>query len=121
MSRKGKEPLSQTEGKTKWDESSVDALVEICDEFVKSIKRAPDGPPPKFEWEGVAKKFNTCTGLNFSKQILKNRWDNLRKEWNLWKQMCHNETGLGWDSINRRLVMDDEWWDAKIKVNSNFS
>ena len=77
---KGKESLSQTEGKTKWDESSIDVLVEICDEFVKYIKRAPDGPPPKFEWKGVTKKFNTRTGLNFCKQTLKNRWDNLRKK-----------------------------------------
>lgn len=33
---------------------------------------------------------------NSEKQQFKNKWDNMKKEWQLWDNLVSNETGLGW-------------------------
>ncbi|XP_057996468.1 uncharacterized protein LOC131175815 [Hevea brasiliensis] len=39
----------------------------------------------------------------------------------MWKALKGSETGLGWDPIKGTVIAPDEWWNKKIKENSNFT
>ena len=38
-----------------------------------------------------------ATGKDYTRPQLKNKWDGLKNEWKLWKQLKGKETGLGWN------------------------
>ncbi|XLT31500.1 hypothetical protein HN873_062792 [Arachis hypogaea] len=44
---------------------------------------------------------------------LKNKWDNLKKEWSAWYKFFGKETGLGWDYIKHTVDAPNEWWERK--------
>ncbi|KAL0008215.1 hypothetical protein SO802_009717 [Lithocarpus litseifolius] len=45
---------------------------------------------------------------------VKNKWDHLRKQWRVYNECFHNETGLGIDAATRRLHATNKWWTRKI-------
>ncbi|KAL0010398.1 hypothetical protein SO802_005506 [Lithocarpus litseifolius] len=45
----------------------------------------------------------------------KNKWDNLRRQWKVWKE-CFGETGLGYDPVTGFIEANDEWWTRKVQV-----
>ncbi|GKB41965.1 hypothetical protein Tco_0886907 [Tanacetum coccineum] len=45
----------------------------------------------------------------------------MRKQYTLWKQLKHGETGLGWNASTGALACSNDWWDRKIKENPNVS
>ncbi|KAF2299799.1 hypothetical protein GH714_003484 [Hevea brasiliensis] len=45
----------------------------------------------------------------------------MKDQWKMWKALKGNETGLGWNPIKGTVVAPDEWWNEKIKENSNFA
>ncbi|KAH9728180.1 hypothetical protein KPL70_008920 [Citrus sinensis] len=45
----------------------------------------------------------------------KNKWDILKKDWQLWTNLLRNETGLGWDPVKQTIISSDEWWERKLK------
>ncbi|KAF2292273.1 hypothetical protein GH714_018359 [Hevea brasiliensis] len=45
----------------------------------------------------------------------------MKDQWKMWKALKGNETGLGWDHKKGTVVAADEWWNEKIKENSNFA
>ena len=47
---------------------------------------------------------------------LKNKWDILKKDWQLWTNLLRNETDLGWDLVKQTITTRDEWWERKLKV-----
>ncbi|KAL1161905.1 hypothetical protein V6Z11_A07G166200 [Gossypium hirsutum] len=51
----------------------------------------------------------------FTKQ-LKNRWDDLKKEWKAWKKFKGEDTGLGWNPKKRIVDAPDDWWESRLKV-----
>ncbi|KAK8936163.1 hypothetical protein KSP39_PZI013768 [Platanthera zijinensis] len=46
----------------------------------------------------------------------KNKWDQLKKDWKLWKELKHGATGLGWDSTRRTVDASDDWWKERLEV-----
>ncbi|KAL1299292.1 hypothetical protein AAHE18_18G098700 [Arachis hypogaea] len=48
---------------------------------------------------------------------LKNKWDNLKKEWSAWYKFFGKETGLGWDYIKHTVDAPNEWWERKQLEN----
>ncbi|KAF5789564.1 putative Myb/SANT-like domain-containing protein [Helianthus annuus] len=48
---------------------------------------------------------------------MKNKYDSMRKEYNLWKSLKNGETGLGWNESTKQLNCSDEWWKRKIQEN----
>lgn len=46
----------------------------------------------------------------------KNKWDQLKKDWKLWKELKHEATGLGWDSSRRTIDASDDWWKERLEV-----
>jgi hypothetical protein len=59
-------------------------------------------------------KFNEKTGKQYCYKQLKNKWDNLKKEWNIWKRLIGKETGLGWDPMKKTIDAPDDWWKKKL-------
>ena len=49
---------------------------------------------------------------------MKNKWDLMKKEWQLWSKLVGKETGLRWDNSKQTIVVSDKWWKAKIKVTA---
>ncbi|XP_028553645.1 uncharacterized protein LOC114580388 [Dendrobium catenatum] len=46
---------------------------------------------------------------------LKNKWDQLKKEWKLWKDLKKGAAGFGWNSKQKTIDASDEWWKGKIE------
>nr|GMD23971.1 Myb/SANT-like DNA-binding domain protein [Ipomoea batatas] len=44
----------------------------------------------------------------------------MKKEWRTWKQLKREETGLRWDPSTHKISGSDEWWEKKIKENSEY-
>ena len=77
----------------------------------------PDTHFNKEGWRYVIQNFQKESGKSYGKAQLKNKWDSLKKEWRLWKELLGKETGLGWSISKQTIDASDEWWDEKIKVS----
>ncbi|KAH1047118.1 hypothetical protein J1N35_037902 [Gossypium stocksii] len=72
-------------------------------------------------WENVAALFQAKTQKkNYGKPQLKNKWDTLKKEWRLWRELLKEFTGIGWCPSKKTADATEEWWAEKIQENSNF-
>ncbi|CAH1438827.1 unnamed protein product [Lactuca virosa] len=87
------------------DNSSVGIVTHFM--IVKPIKW--QDLQPIFEKEAATKLNNY--------KALKNKYDGMRKDYNLLKSLKNGETGLGWNESTGQLDCSDEWWDRKIKEN----
>lgn len=67
-------------------------------------------------WSRLVADFNKETGKEYEKSQLKNRWDLLKKEWKLWKQLKGNDTFFGWDPRKNNIDTSEEWWEMKLKL-----
>ncbi|KAL4555719.1 hypothetical protein LXL04_038347 [Taraxacum kok-saghyz] len=61
----------------------------------------------------------TYTGKTFTIKQVKNKWENLKKEWKLYDRLMRLETGIG----GTRSLIDasPEWWAEKINENKDFA
>ncbi|KAL8133476.1 hypothetical protein AgCh_008801 [Apium graveolens] len=72
-------------------------------------------------WQFVVSNFQRITSLTYDKGKLKNKWDLLKTEWKLWKELIGKETGLGWDPRLEMIDASTDWWDDKIKINKEYA
>jgi hypothetical protein len=49
---------------------------------------------------------------------MKNKWYECKKDWRIWTQLI-SEIVVGWSSELGPISASDEWWKAKIQVNSS--
>ena len=56
------------------------------------------------------------TGKTYNYKQFKNKWDSLKKDWQIWTSLKGKETGLGWDHVKQTIEATDEWWNRKLKV-----
>ncbi|KAL7168297.1 hypothetical protein ACSBR2_038687 [Camellia fascicularis] len=72
-------------------------------------------------YKNVANKFVEKTGLLHSAKQMKNKFDNLKKDWVAWKKLenaSHGLTGLGYDHETGLITAPDHWW-AKMQAMNN--
>ncbi|XP_038716092.1 L10-interacting MYB domain-containing protein-like isoform X2 [Tripterygium wilfordii] len=100
--------------KAQWDAALTTIFVDICVERQKAGDR-PNTHFSKEGWKKIIIAFKGKTGRSYDQTQLKNKWDNLKKEWRLREKLVFNETGLGWDDQRQTVLADNEWWERKIK------
>ncbi|KAL5577086.1 hypothetical protein UlMin_018785 [Ulmus minor] len=80
--------------KAVWDVESTNTFCELC------VKEVEVGHRP---------------GTYFHKPQLKNKWDALKTDWKIWKDLIGKEIGLGWNSKKKIVDASDEWWLSKLQ------
>ncbi|KAL5567691.1 hypothetical protein UlMin_024266 [Ulmus minor] len=48
----------------------------------------------KLDWKNLIENFNKETSRNYDRKQLKNHWDNVKKDWQLWDALLRGEIGL---------------------------
>ncbi|GAV85206.1 Myb_DNA-bind_3 domain-containing protein [Cephalotus follicularis] len=90
----------------------------FCDAIIKEIASGglANTHLSKECWKNVVEAFNTSTGKDYHSHQLKNKWDQLKKDYSLWKDLIGNDIGLGWSYTKQTVYATDEWWEKKIQV-----
>jgi len=100
-----------------WHKRTVHTFCDVCIVAIGKMFR-PHTHFNKQGWDFIANEFRTKTRLCYEQKQLKTKWDALKKDYQLWKDLMRSETGLGWDPHKMTVGADDAWWDEKIKVSS---
>ena len=112
MAKKG---ASSSNPVATWNAHNISIFCDLCIKEVEAGHR----PGTHFDKEGYANiraNFKAETGHDYEKKQLKNKWDALKNEWKLWKELVGKETGLGWNSSKGTVDASEEWWNNKIQV-----
>ena len=101
--------------KADWDDGTTDAFIKIC---VNETLAAnwPNGQFNKTGWKNLISKFYSMTNREYEQKQLKNKWDILKKDWQLCTNLMRNEIVLGWDLVKQTITTSDEWWERKLKM-----
>lgn len=97
-----------------WSERNLRILCEICADEVRLGNRA-NTHLNKTGYRNLIKRFKERTGLLYTRVQFKNRWDKLKVEYGIWKQLT-KQTGIGWKEGTRNIDMPAEWWIKTDKV-----
>ncbi|KAJ6806795.1 PIF-like orf1 isoform X1 [Iris pallida] len=96
-----------------------DDLVQVfCDLCIKNIE-AGNRPSTHFNsegWASMVEEFSKLTGKLYTKVQLKNKWDALKGDWKLWKQLKGKETDLAWDPVKKTIQASSEWWAKRLEA-----
>ena len=103
----------QNTGNFIWMDEYIILLCDVCLQYIMK-----NGRKQSFKWRELEQEFKRITNRKCSDKSLKNKYDSMKRDWRLWKQLKRMETGLGWDPVSGKLSCSDEWWDIKIKVSS---
>ncbi|XP_071712117.1 L10-interacting MYB domain-containing protein-like [Rutidosis leptorrhynchoides] len=103
--------------KENWTKEMV---LEFCQFLNKYITK--HGRTSPFKWVSLQPEFERAIKHKFnSKCALKNKYDSMRKDYNLWKSLKNGETGLGWNESTKQLNCSNEWWKTKTTENSKYA
>ncbi|PPR85269.1 hypothetical protein GOBAR_AA35424 [Gossypium barbadense] len=117
--RKFVEGNSTLTTKAVWDDELTLIFCELCVNKVNAGNRPTTHLNSK-GWENVVALFQAKTQKNYGKPQLKNKWDTLKKEWRLWRELLKDSTGIGWCPSKRTVDATEEWWAKKIQENPDF-
>ncbi|GAV93103.1 Myb_DNA-bind_3 domain-containing protein [Cephalotus follicularis] len=92
-------------------------VMVFCDAIIKEIASGGlvNTHLSKEGWKNVVEAFNTSTGKDYDYHQLKNKWDQLKKDYSLWMDLIGNDTGLGWSYTKQTIDATDEWWKKKFR------
>lgn len=100
-----------------WTSRFVLALCDILNKYLMI-----NGRNSPFKWPELQLEFEEAVHHKLtSENALKNKYDAMRRDYNLWTSLKNWEPGLGWgwDETTRKLNCSDYWWEKKIKENPN--
>ncbi|KAD4584308.1 hypothetical protein E3N88_21909 [Mikania micrantha] len=112
--------ISNKKNKTKivWDDATFKEFINACIVELRKGNR-PDTHFNKVGWMNIEKNMIEKTNKTFDKKQLKNKWDNMKKDWKLYDRLMRLETRIG---RSRSLIdASPEWWEEKIKVDKDFA
>ncbi|XP_050109368.1 L10-interacting MYB domain-containing protein-like isoform X2 [Malus sylvestris] len=116
MAKKG---ASSSNHVATWNAHNISIFCDVCIKEVEAGHR----PGTHFDKDGYANikaNFKAETGHDYDRKQLKNKWDALKIEWKLWKELIGKETGLGWNSSKGTVDASEEWWNNKIQINKEY-
>ncbi|KAG0450289.1 hypothetical protein HPP92_027007 [Vanilla planifolia] len=96
---------------------SYDITMMFCDLCLREIAHGnrPNTHFNKAGWSNLVDDFKVYTGRDYDRLQLKNKWDQLKKEWKLWKDLKKGAVGCVWNPKRKTLDASDEWWREKVK------
>jgi hypothetical protein len=65
----------------------------------------------------LRKSFFARSGLKLVKSQLKNKLDNMKKDYTVFMKLKNATTGLGWDDANQIIDCSNTWWDEHLAVS----
>nr|XP_043622001.1 uncharacterized protein LOC122593636 [Erigeron canadensis] len=93
-------------------------VLVLCDILKKHLMM--NGRSSPFKWVDLQLEFETIVNHKLSSEnALKNKYDAMRRDYNLWTSLKNWEPGHGWNESACKLDCSDDWWDKKIRENSN--
>ncbi|KAK8270516.1 hypothetical protein V6Z12_D11G202300 [Gossypium hirsutum] len=101
--------------KAVWDD---ELTLIFCELYVNEVNAGnrPTTHLNSKRWENVIALFQAKTQKNYRKPQLKNKWDTLKREWRLWRELLKESTGIGWCPSKKTVDATEEWWAAKIQL-----
>jgi len=106
--------LSSAGTKAQWDRPSKECFIHTCAEELGGASYKRGTQLTKVGWANIVKKFNERMGKHYDKVQLKNQWDVLKIDWELWQNLVFGESGLVWDPNTGAIAASDDWWDLKL-------
>ncbi|KAK8265941.1 hypothetical protein V6Z12_D12G211500 [Gossypium hirsutum] len=103
--------------KAVWDD---ELMLIFCELYVNEVN-ASNRPTTHLNskgWENVVALLQAKTQKIYGKPQLKNKWDTLKKEWRLWRELLKESTGIGLCPSKKTVDATEEWWVAKIQVTT---
>ena len=103
--------------KATWDPKAHAVFLDVCIEEVQARNRQPGQSfLNAIGYANLVRKFNERTSRNYERKQFKNRWEALKKDYNIWKSLNQHASGLGRDPITNSIAASDDWWENEIKV-----
>ncbi|XP_020571638.1 L10-interacting MYB domain-containing protein-like [Phalaenopsis equestris] len=98
-----------------WDREATNIFCDLCLKEVELGNRHTTNFN-KEGWNHVSVKFKELTCRYYDRMKFKNKWDQLKKDWKIWKELKRGTTCLGWDPLKRTIYAPEEWWAEKLHV-----
>ncbi|XP_054789477.1 uncharacterized protein LOC129295019 [Prosopis cineraria] len=83
--------------KALWTTEKTELFIKLARQQVRK-NECKGSTLSKEGWEALMQQFNALSSRSYDKKQLKNKWNNLRKDWNIWDKLLNKETGLGSNS-----------------------
>ena len=99
-----------------WTEDNTRIITDLFVNQVCAGNRPNTDLTPR-AYEEVAIKFQMIIGLDYKQPQLKNKWDKLKNNFNIFKKLRLREIGGGWDIEQNTVRQDPEWWKKAAKVS----
>ncbi|KAH7857672.1 hypothetical protein Vadar_015233 [Vaccinium darrowii] len=108
-------PRLQIEECANWTSDLTKDFLQCCANDIEQFGRTSNSLDPA-GWLRVTIAFNNMTNSHYNKTQIKNRWDQLKRDWAAWKMLTKNpsQTGLGWDFEKNTVTGPDHCWELMI-------
>lgn len=103
--------------KADWSDANVRHFIDICKGEIEAENR-PLGIFTRTGWKNLISKYEERTTLKQSKKQLKNKLDNMKKEYTWFMEFKNCASGLGWNEAKQTVECSKEWWAEHLAVRS---
>jgi hypothetical protein len=106
--------------KAYWSDVNLRHFIDICKGEIEAGNR-PNGQFTRNGWKNLSTKYEEKTGLKQTKKQLKNKLDNMKKEYTWFMELKNFAIGFGWNEAKQAVDCSKEWWDERLVVRTKLS
>ncbi|CAO2204445.1 unnamed protein product, partial [Urochloa humidicola] len=99
--------------KADWSDTNVKHLIDACKGEIEA-KNRPLGTFTKTGWKNLIAMIEEKTCLKLTKKQLKNKLNNMKKEYTWFMEFKNAAIGLGWNETKETMDCSKEWWDEHL-------
>jgi hypothetical protein len=67
----------------------------VCELMAQQVRKGTEYTFEHSSYTEVSKMFFQITGIELTKTQLKNKWDRLKGDWQIWQKLVQRQTGIG--------------------------